>query len=238
ALIKFLTHIIQAQNHILRRQCDRRPILGIEHIVSRQHQYLCFQNCSLTQRNVNSHLVTIKVGVERSTYQRVQLDGFSFYQFGLESLYRKPVKCRSPIEQYGVTLQNIFKDFPDNGRFLIHHFLGRFYRFDYSPFNQFSDYKWLKQFSSHSLGDSTFVQSQIRSNHDHRSTRIIDPLSKKVLPESSLFSLEYVTQRFERTSSLSLHGVGFARVIKQGIHRFLKHPLFVSQNNFWSFDFE
>jgi hypothetical protein len=42
----------------------------------------------MAQWNVHRHLVTIKVGVERRCYQRVQLDRFTFNQFWLESLDR------------------------------------------------------------------------------------------------------------------------------------------------------
>ena len=41
---------------------------------------------ALLKWHVHRHLVTVKVGVERSTYQRVKLNRLSFDQFGLESL--------------------------------------------------------------------------------------------------------------------------------------------------------
>src|SRR6188768_1364696 len=51
-----------------------------------QHQQLCFQDSGLAKWHVYRHLVTVKVSIERCTNQRVQLNGFTFYQLWLESL--------------------------------------------------------------------------------------------------------------------------------------------------------
>ena len=59
---------------------------GRKQIVRRKHQNARFDLRFSRQRNMNRHLVTVKVGVERRTYQRVKLDSFSFDQFRLESL--------------------------------------------------------------------------------------------------------------------------------------------------------
>jgi len=56
--------------------------LQATNVVGGHHQNTCFKLCLKAQRHVNSHLVTVKVGVKRRTDQRVQLNGFTFDQTG------------------------------------------------------------------------------------------------------------------------------------------------------------
>ncbi len=44
-----------------------------------------------------SHLVTVKVSVEGCTYQWVQLNGLTFYELRLKSLYTQTVKGRGTV---------------------------------------------------------------------------------------------------------------------------------------------
>ena len=103
-----LGDVIQTQYHILSRHCDRRTIRRVQNIMSLEHQHLCFQNCFVAQRQVNSHLVTVEVGIERRTCQRVQLNSFSFDHLRLESLNTQTVKCRRTVQQYRMTLHYVF----------------------------------------------------------------------------------------------------------------------------------
>ncbi len=52
------------------------------------------------------HLVTIEVGVVSGTYQRVELDRFTFDQHRLEGLDTQTVKGRRPVQQHGVLADN------------------------------------------------------------------------------------------------------------------------------------
>ena len=51
-----------------------------------EHQDLSFQDSLVGQREVDSHLVTVEVGVECRTCQGVQLDSLTLDKFGLEGL--------------------------------------------------------------------------------------------------------------------------------------------------------
>ena len=119
-----LGDVVQAQYHVLRRQGDRSTVLRVEHVVRCQHQHLGFQNGCLAQRHVNGHLVTVKVGVERATYQRVQLNRLTFYQTWLECLNRQTVQRWSPVEENRVSLEDIFEDFPDYRILAVYEFFG------------------------------------------------------------------------------------------------------------------
>src|SRR4051812_28090836 len=105
----------------------------------RKHQQLCFHNSSIAQRHVYRHLVTVKVGVERRTYERMQLYSFTFDQFWLECLYRQTVKRWGTVEQDRMTFQNILKDIPNHRFLTLNKLLGALYRFNDTALNKLAD---------------------------------------------------------------------------------------------------
>ena len=94
----FLSDVVQTENHILRRNRDRSTVCRVKDVVRSKHKDLCFHNGSVAQRQVYSHLVTIEVGVECRTYERVKLDCLSFDKFWLECLNTKTVQRRSTVK--------------------------------------------------------------------------------------------------------------------------------------------
>src|SRR5690606_33387658 len=70
--------VVQTQHDVLRRYDGRFAVGGEQHVVGGQHQGTRFQLGFQRQRYVNGHLVTVEVGVERSTNQRMQLNGLAF----------------------------------------------------------------------------------------------------------------------------------------------------------------
>ena len=46
-----------------------------------------------------------------------------------------------------------------------------------------------------------------------------------------MFSFERIRKGFERTIGIGFYGRGFTGIIKEGIHRFLQHTFFVTQNH-------
>ena len=65
---------------------------------------------------MHSHLVAVEVGVERSTYERMDLYCSALDKNGLESLNRKSVKRGSAVQKHGVLFDDLFQNVP-NGRF-------------------------------------------------------------------------------------------------------------------------
>ena len=104
----YLGDIIESEHHVLRRHGDRRTIGGVKNVVALQHQHLCLENGLVAQRKVNGHLVTVEVGVERSTSQGVKLNGLTLDKLGLESLNTKTVKRRGTVEEHRVALHHVF----------------------------------------------------------------------------------------------------------------------------------
>ena len=51
------------------------------------------------QRNVDGHLVTVKIRVERRAHQWMELNGLSFDENRLKCLDAQSVKCRRTVEQ-------------------------------------------------------------------------------------------------------------------------------------------
>ena len=76
----------QADDHILRRHGNRTAVRRLQDVVCGQHQDAGFSLRLSTQRQVDCHLVTVEVGVERTTYQRVQLNSLTFNQYRFERL--------------------------------------------------------------------------------------------------------------------------------------------------------
>ena len=67
------------------------------------------------QRQVNSHLVTVEVSVERGTDQRVNLDGLALDQLRLERLDTQTVQGGCTVQQHRVLSDDLFEDVPHHG---------------------------------------------------------------------------------------------------------------------------
>ena len=164
---------------------------------------------------MHSHLVAIKVSVECRTCERVELDSLTFNQARLECLYTQAVKRRSTVEQYGVTLNNVFQNIHHNRVFTVDDFLSGFHRLHNTALNELTDDKRLIQFSSHVLGQTALVHLQLRTNHDNRTSGVVHTFTEEVLTEAALLTLERVRERLERTVSLRLNSRGLLRVIEE-----------------------
>ena len=71
------------------------------------------------------------------------------------------------------------------------------------------------------------MQRQLRSNHDDRTSRVVDPLAEEVLTEPALLALQHVGQRLEGPVARTRHGSAATAVVEQGVDGFLQHPLLV-----------
>src|SRR5690606_5183486 len=152
-------------------------------------------------------LVTVKVGVEGSTHQWVQLNGFSFDQLWLKSLNTQTVKRWSPVQQYRMTLQHIFKDIPYYWIFAVHNFLGRLYSLNNTSFDQLPDDKRLEELSSHILRQTTLVKLQLGTYYEYRTTGVVHPLTQKVLTETTLLTFPHIRKGFQSTVTIRPHCV-------------------------------
>ncbi len=64
------------------------------------------------QRQVDGHLVTVEVRVERGADERVQLDGLALDQLGLERLDAQTVQGGRTVQQHGVLADDLLEHVP------------------------------------------------------------------------------------------------------------------------------
>ena len=82
-------------------------------LFGRHHEHAGFDLSFDRKRNVNGHLVTVEVGVERRANERMELNRFSFDQHRLESLNPQAVEGRRAVEQHRMPLDDFFEDVPN-----------------------------------------------------------------------------------------------------------------------------
>src|SRR5690606_21359595 len=187
-----LGHVIQTKYHVLRRYCDRSAVCRVKNVLRTQHQHLSLQDSSIAKWQVNSHLVTVEVCVERSTGKRVQLNSLTFNELGLESLNTQTVQSWSTVQQNRVCFQHIFKDSPYDGMLTVYNLLCRFYSRDNTTLNKLPDKERLIKLSSHILRKTTFMHLYCWTNNDNRTCRIVNALTQQVLTETTLLTFQAV----------------------------------------------
>ena len=180
---------------------------------------------------MNSHLVTVEVGVEGRTNERMQLDGLTFNQGRLERLNTKTVKGRCAVQHDRVFTDNLFKDIPNFGTLFFHHTLCSFDGGCHPVQFQLRVNERLEQFERHFLWQAALMEFQVRTHGNHRTTGIVDAFTQKVLTETTLLTFKHVRHRFERTLVGTGDRTTTTTVVKQRINRFLKHTFFVTHDD-------
>ena len=165
-----LGNIIKTKHHILRRYCDRCTISRIQDIMTLKHQQLSLEDSLITQWEVDSHLVTIEVGIKCSTCQRMQLDSLTLNQLWLEGLNTQTVKCWCTVEQNGVTLHDVLKDIPDNRLAAINNLLSTLHSLHDTALNELADNERLIELCSHQLWQTALTHLQLRTYNDNRTS--------------------------------------------------------------------
>ena len=94
--------VVAAKYHILSRTGNGLAVLRLQYVVCGQHEEAGLGLCLYGKRHMNRHLVAVKVGVERGTSKRVQLDGAALHQHRLECLDAQAVQRRRAVEEYGM----------------------------------------------------------------------------------------------------------------------------------------
>ena len=160
---------VDTQHHVLGWCGNRSPVRRRQDVVRGQHQNASLGLSFCRQREVNCHLVTVEVRVERGTHQRMDLDGFALDQLRLERLDTQTVQGRRPVQQHRVLGDDLFQHIPHDRTRAFDHALGaldvlRVIQVDKSLHNE-----GLEEFERHLLGQTALVQLQLRPNDDDRS---------------------------------------------------------------------
>ena len=224
-------HVVQTQYNVLRRNDDRFAVRRRQDVVGRHHQRTRFQLGFQRQRYVNSHLVTIEVGVICRTNQRVQLDSFTFDQYRFKCLDTQTVQCWRTVQQYRVFADNFVQDIPHDSFFTLNHFLRGFDGGGEATQFQLAVDERFEQLQRHFLRQTALMQTQVRTYGNDRTTGVVNTLTEQVLTETTLFTFDHVGQRFQRTFVRTGDRTTATTVIQQGVNRFLQHTFFVTYDD-------
>ena len=227
-----LGDVIESEHHVLRGHGDGGAVGRVEDVMRSEHEHLRFEHGLVAQRQMDSHLVTVEVGVESGTGQGVELDGFTLDHLRLEGLDTEAVKRRGTVEEDGMTLHDVFKDVPHDGLFAVDDLLGRLDCLHDATLDELTDDEWLIEFGGHILRQTAFVHLQLGANDDDRTRRIVDTLTEQVLAEASLLTLQTIGERFEEAVGVRLDGARLTRVVEERIDGLLEHALLVAEDDF------
>ena len=225
------SQVIGAQNHVLRRNSYGAAVRRLQKVVGSQHQEpgLGLRFCG--QRNVNSHLVAVEVGVVSRTGQRMQLQGAPFHQNRLKGLNAQTVQGRCTVQQDGMILDDDLKGVPDFWTGPIHHFTGGFDVVGSAGLHQTLHDEGLEELQSHLLRKTALIHFQLRPDDDNRTSGIVDTLAQQVLTEPSLFALQHIGKGLQRPVVGAGNRASPAAVVDQGVNGFLQHPLLVADDD-------
>ena len=82
------------------------------------------------------------------------------------------------------------------------------------------------------FGKTALVQLEFGTDHDDRTSGVVDALAEQVLTEAALLALERVGERLQRAIVGAAQHAATAAVVEQRVDRFLQHALFVAHDDF------
>ncbi len=86
------------------------------------------------------------------------------------------------------------EDIPHLWRLTLNHFLGGFDSARQTTELELAKDERLEQLQCHLLGQAALVQLERRAGHDHGTTGVVHALAQQVLTETTLFTLDHVSQ--------------------------------------------
>ena len=138
---------------------------------------------------MDRHLVTIEVGVEGRTYERVKFDGLTLDEGRLEGLNTESVQGRGTVQHNRVTLDDILEDVPYLRIQTVNHLLRVLDVMCLTGLNQLLHNERLEQLEGHLLRNTALIDLQLRSYDDNRTSGVVYSLTEQVLTETSLLTL-------------------------------------------------
>src|ERR1700676_287975 len=158
-------------------------------------------------------------------------DGLALDEDRLERLNAQGVQRGSTVEQYRMLANDVFEDVPNDGVLLLDHFLGLLDGSAVALGFQLVINEGLEKLQRHLLRQPALVKFQLRADDDDRAAGVVHALAEEVLAETALLAFERVGQGFERAIVGSAQDAAAAAVVKQGVNGFLKHALFIADDD-------
>ncbi len=147
---------------------------------------------------MHCHLVAVKVCIKRRTDQRMHLNRFPFDQNRLEGLDTQAVQRWRAIQKHVAIARHVFQNIPYFGTARFNKPSSGTHVMYMAIADKPGHDKRLEQLQSHALGQTALVQFQFRTNHNHRTPRIVSALAKQILAEATLLAFACVGERTER----------------------------------------
>ncbi len=192
--VTLLRDEVDAQDHILCRNRDGAAVGGLQQVVRGQEHEPALCLCLDGQRQMDSHLVAIEVGVECGAGQRMELDGLALDQNRLEGLDAQTVQGGCTVEHDGVLLDDILEDVPDHRVCLLDELLCVLDVLGDAPLLQLLHDEGLEELEGHDLRDAALIDLHLRADDDNGTAGVVDTLAEQVLTEASVLTLEHVRQ--------------------------------------------
>ena len=159
--------VVSTQNHILGRNDNRAAVLRCQDMVGCQHQHTGLSLGLRRQRQMDSHLVTIKVSVVSRASQRMQLQGTALGKNRLKSLNTQAMQRRGTVQKYRMLLDNILQYIPYFLLRTLNLALGGLDIVGDTLADQLLHNKWLKELQGHLLWQAALMQLQLRADYDN-----------------------------------------------------------------------
>ena len=226
--------VVGTEYHVLRRNGNGFTVHGLQEVVCGKHKESCFRLSLVGKRYVNRHLVTVKVRVKCGTNERMELDRSTFNEDGLERLNGKTVECRRTVQEDRMVLDYVFKCVPNLGACLVNLLLCVSDVGSVLGFNKAFHNERLEELERHFLRKTALINLQRRSYDDNGTSGIVNTFTEQVLTETSLLTAEAFRERLQRTVGRARYGLSVSAVVDECVDCFLKHSLFVLDNDIGS----
>ena len=134
---------------------------------------------------MDSHLVSVEVGVICRTNEGMKLDRFTFHKDRLKRLDTQSVKRGGTVQHDRMLLDHFLEHIPYLGLQSLDHFLCILYIVSCSVCNKLFHNKRLEQLDRHLFRKTALIDLQLRSYDDNGTSGIVDTFSEQVLTETS-----------------------------------------------------
>ena len=145
---------------------------------------------------------------------------------------------RGAVKQNRPALNHFFQRLPDLRRLALDDPLGAFNITGVTILNQLADDKRPEEFQGHGLGQTALPHLQIGTDDDNGTARVVHTFTQQVATEPAFLTLEHVRQRFQFAPAAATQRFAPLAVVNQAVYRFLKHTLFIADNDIWRAQFE
>ena len=116
--------VVVTDDHVLRWDTNWLTIFWTKDVIGREHELKSFLLSGFGEWDVDSHLVTVEVGVEARADEWVETDGAAFDELRLEGLDTKSMERWSTVEKDWVFADDSFDDIEDEWIVSIDVFIG------------------------------------------------------------------------------------------------------------------